>query len=90
VLEISALENKPDATVILTVRDSGIGMTPKQLDELFQPLFTTKARGTGLGLMVVKNLIHANGAAVTVKSKVGRGTTFTLTLPASHSLIEDV
>jgi PAS domain S-box-containing protein len=90
VLEISALENKPDATVILTVRDSGIGMTPKQLDELFQPLFTTKARGTGLGLMVVKNLTHANGGTVTVKSEVGRGTTFTLTLPASHSLIKDV
>ena len=57
-------------------------MTPAQLAKLFQPLFTTKARGIGLGLVVVKNLTEANGGTVAVHSEAGRGSTFVLTLPA--------
>ncbi|MDO8312396.1 MAG: ATP-binding protein, partial [Sideroxyarcus sp.] len=80
-LEISAVENKPDATITVSVRDSGVGMTPEQQSHLFQPLFTTKARGIGLGLVVVKNLTQANGGTVEVQSELGLGTTFTVTLP---------
>ncbi len=81
-LEIRAVENKPDGTVTVSVRDSGIGMTPEQLGKLFQPLFTTKARGIGLGLVVVKNLTQANGGSVKVESEAGNGTLFAITLPA--------
>jgi len=81
-LEISAVENKPDGTVIVNVQDSGIGMTPEQLGKLFQPLFTTKTRGIGLGLVVVKNLTQVNGGTVKVESAVGKGTVFTVTLPS--------
>ena len=81
-LEIRADENRQDGTVSVKVQDSGSGMTPEHLGQLFQPLFTTKARGIGLGLVVVKNLTEANGGTVTVESEIGNGTTFTVTLPA--------
>ena len=78
-LEISAVEN--DGAVAVSVRDTGGGIAPEVRPRLFQPLFTTKARGIGLGLIVVKNLTLANGGTVDVQSEVGRGTTFTITLP---------
>jgi signal transduction histidine kinase len=82
-LEIRAVENKQDRTITVSVRDSGGGMAPEVLAKLFQPLFTTKARGIGLGLVVVKNLTEANGGSVKVESEVGKGTLFTVTLPAA-------
>lgn len=85
VLEIRAVENKPDGTITVSVRDSGSGMTPEHLARLFEPLFTTKARGTGLGLVIVKNLTEVNGGTVNVESEVGKGTEFTLTLPSNSS-----
>lgn len=80
-LEIRAVEHKKDGTVTVSVRDSGTGMTPEQLGKLFQPLYTTKARGIGLGLVVVKNLVEANGGTVEVQSESGKGTVFAVTLP---------
>jgi signal transduction histidine kinase len=85
VLEIRAVENRPDGTITVSVRDSGIGMTPEQQARLFEPLFTTKARGIGLGLVVVKNLTEANGGTVNVESEKGKGTVFTVTLPGNSS-----
>jgi signal transduction histidine kinase len=55
------------------------------MGHLFQPLFTTKARGIGLGLVVVKNLTEANGGRVEVQSEPGKGTTFTVTLPSTQT-----
>jgi signal transduction histidine kinase len=80
-LEISAVENESQGTITISVRDTGIGITPEGMAKLFQPLFTTKARGVGLGLMVVKNLTEANGGTVAVQSAVGEGTSFSVTLP---------
>jgi len=84
-LEIRALENKQDATITISVRDSGIGMAPEVLAKLFQPLFTTKARGIGLGLVVAKNLTQANDGRVEVESEVGKGSLFSVTLPGDNS-----
>lgn len=81
-LEIRAVENKQGGTISISVCDTGIGMAPEVLPKLFQPLFTTKARGIGLGLVVVKNLTKANGGTVKVESEAGKGTVFTITLPA--------
>lgn len=86
-LLISAVENRQDGTVIVSVRDSGSGMTPEVLANLFQPLFTTKARGIGLGLVVAKNLIQANSGRVEVQSEVGKGTVFAITLPSDNSAL---
>ena len=86
VLEIRAREQARSIT--LSVKDSGTGIAPENLDKLFQPLFTTKARGIGLGLVVVKNLTEANGGRVAVQSEAGKGTTFSITLPSVSSAAE--
>ncbi|MDD2926614.1 MAG: DUF3365 domain-containing protein [Rhodoferax sp.] len=82
-LEIAALENRSAGTITIHVRDTGTGMTSPVQAQLFQPLFTTKARGIGLGLVVVKNLIQANGGNVQVESEVGKGSVFSVTLPSA-------
>ena len=80
-LEISAKQDGKAKNVVVSIRDTGTGITPENMARLFQPLFTTKSRGIGLGLVVVKNLAQANGGKVEVQSEVGKGTTFTVTLP---------
>jgi signal transduction histidine kinase len=84
-LTVGATVDNPSGMVRVTVRDTGSGIKPEQMEKLFQPLFTTKARGTGLGLVVVKNLIKANGGEVEVQSQPGMGTTFTVTLPVERN-----
>jgi signal transduction histidine kinase len=69
--------------VRLDVIDSGMGMTPDQMRRLFEPLYTTKARGIGLGLAVSQGLIRANGGTISAESKPGTGTTMSISLPAS-------
>jgi signal transduction histidine kinase len=69
--------------VRVEVSDNGVGMTPSQLDKIFEPLFTTKARGIGLGLAVSRSLIQANGGAITATSEEGKGSTLSIDLPAA-------
>ena len=71
-------------SITVSVKDSGVGIAPEDLDQVFQPLFTTKARGIGLGLVVVKNLVEVNGGRVEVQSEPGKGTTFSITLPGEE------
>ncbi|MDR3390707.1 MAG: PAS domain S-box protein [Sulfuriferula sp.] len=84
-LTIRASADPAAQTLVISVQDTGVGMTPEQLSRLFQPLFTTKPKGIGLGLVVVKNLTQSNGGKVEVASEPGRGTTFTVTLPTAGS-----
>lgn len=79
-------ESLPESADLLaiTVTDSGAGITPEHSRKLFQPLFTTKAKGIGLGLVVCKNLVEANGGKIVVESELGQGATFTVTLPAER------
>jgi signal transduction histidine kinase len=65
----------------LSVTDTGEGIAPENMSKLFQPLFTTKPKGIGLGLVVCKNLVEANGGQIEVESEPGKGTTFTVKLP---------
>ncbi len=67
--------------VAISVKDTGTGITPENLKLIFEPLFTTKSKGIGLGLAVSQKLAEANGGRIEVKSEVGRGSTFTLFLP---------
>ena len=69
------------ATVQLAVSDTGGGIPPEQRVRIFEPLYTTKAGGTGLGLYIVQEVVAAHGGQVAVESVVGHGSTFTLTLP---------
>jgi CheY-like chemotaxis protein len=63
--------------------DKGCGISPENLKNIFDPYFTTKARGTGLGLASVHSIITKHRGHINVRSSVGRGTTFELLLPAS-------
>jgi PAS domain S-box-containing protein len=71
------------AHVQLQVRDTGSGIPAEQLAQIFEPLYTTKPGGTGLGLYIVQQIVAAHGGQMTVESVEGQGTTFTLTLPRS-------
>ena len=65
----------------ISVADTGEGITPENMKRLFQPLFTTKSRGIGLGLSICKSFVEANAGRIAVESKPGQGATFTVTLP---------
>jgi len=71
--------------VQLQVQDTGSGIPPAQRAAIFEPLYTTKPGGTGLGLYIVQEIAAAHGGQVTVESVVGQGTTFTVTLPLEAS-----
>jgi signal transduction histidine kinase len=73
--------------VQLDVRDTGSGIPAERLAQLFEPLYTTKPGGTGLGLYIVHEIMAAHGGQVTVQSVAGQGTTFTLTLPRSVAAV---
>jgi signal transduction histidine kinase len=64
----------------MTIRDTGVGMDPAELDQLFTPFFTTKPSGTGLGLSTVRKIADAHGWRISVESTPGQGTRFELDL----------
>jgi PAS domain S-box-containing protein len=72
----------PGEYVSLSVRDSGVGMSTTTMAKAFEPFFTTKIGGTGLGLAGVHHFVKQSGGAVTIESKVDRGTNITIYLPA--------
>lgn len=80
-LEIKS--SKTENQVVITVSDTGEGIPEEIKPKLFTPLLTTKAKGQGLGLAVVKRLVEALDGTVTFESETGKGTKFTITLPAS-------
>lgn len=74
--------------LVVRVADTGSGIAPEHLRHLFEPLYTTKARGFGLGLALVKMLVQANGGGMVVTSASGEGATFELYLSAVEPLAE--
>jgi signal transduction histidine kinase len=71
-------------SAVISVSDNGVGIPAENLDKLFEPLFTTKPKGIGLGLVVSRNLVEANGGFLTVESTRGVGSNFIITLPAGE------
>ena len=74
--------NEKTNWVTISITDTGIGMAKKNLAMLYRPLFTTKPKGIGLGLAVVKNLVKAHEGSIEVKSELGKGSTFIIKLPS--------
>jgi signal transduction histidine kinase len=68
----------------LVVRDEGTGIPEDHLDKIFEPDFTTKSGGMGLGLAIVENIIIGHGGSIKVESEMGRGTQFIITLPLTQ------
>lgn len=85
---IEILGAKKAGRVALQVADTGVGIPPENLDKIFQPFFTTQqspdknSRGHGLGLAICKDIVTSLGGEITVRSKLGKGSTFTVLLPA--------
>jgi two-component system, NtrC family, sensor histidine kinase HydH len=72
----------PDHQIAIEVEDHGKGIGADDLPRIFEPFFTTRPDGTGLGLAIVHKLVRAHGGDIKVRSAVGAGSTFTITLPA--------
>ena len=85
----AAFDGQPVAThVKVSVRDTGVGMEQDDLAKIFEPYFSTRATGTGLGLTIAKRNVELNGGTIGVTSQRGQGTTVTITLPARQSAEE--
>lgn len=73
----------------LEIRDTGTGIPDEQLDNIFNPFFTTKDTGTGLGLAIAHQIIAEHGGSITAESEEGRGTSFIINLPSDMSEIKN-
>jgi signal transduction histidine kinase len=78
------LSNVEDNSVKVEISDTGCGISAQDISKVFEPYFSTKETGTGLGLAIVKKAIDDHGGSISVSSKEGSGTTFTIILPATE------
>ena len=81
-LTIGIEAGKEDYTV--AIEDTGIGIKQENLRKIFSPFFTTKEKGSGLGLSIVKNIIEGHRGKVWIESEAGVGTKVFVTLPRKH------
>ena len=83
--------NPKDRSVEVQVIDNGEGISPENIDRIFDPFFTSKEEGTGLGLAITHGIIEQHGGTVDVASKIGSGTTFKIKLPLPQAIgVDDV
>jgi two-component system nitrogen regulation sensor histidine kinase NtrY len=69
---------------VIEVSDTGTGLTKEECERLFTPYYTSKAHGTGLGLAIVQSVVSDHGGRISVRSELGRGTTFMIELPGNR------
>ncbi|MGB8761584.1 MAG: ATP-binding protein, partial [Candidatus Sulfotelmatobacter sp.] len=79
----ATLLNHDETEISIEVRDDGAGIAPDVLPQIFEPFMTTKehGRGVGLGLAISRGIVERHNGRIEVESHLGKGTTFTLTLP---------
>ncbi len=87
---LSILTSRKDAGILLIVEDTGMGMSEEVRQQIFTPFFTTKdvGEGTGLGLSVVESIITSHGGSISVESRPGEGTKFTVYLPCKAQSLD--
>jgi two-component system sporulation sensor kinase A len=71
-------------SVVICFKDNGMGMPKEHVEKLFNSIFTTKAKGMGIGLIICKRLVESHGGSIHVKSEVGKGSVFTVKLPITR------
>jgi len=76
------------AWLAVSFADTGIGIPKENLEKLFEPMFTTRGNGVGLGLAITKALVEMHGGAIEVQSQVGKGSTFTVKLPTTEEKVQ--
>ncbi|MGY8663377.1 AAA family ATPase [Bradyrhizobium sp. UFLA05-109] len=81
-LQISTQANSPDG-VLVSVRDSGSGIRPENLDRLFDPFYTTKSTGMGMGLAICRSIVEGHRGRIWATANIPRGTAFHFTIPAA-------
>ncbi len=79
--KLTITSKKTAGYVVFVFHDTGAGMSEETLSKLWMPLFTTKAKGMGFGLPICKRIIEAHGGKIIVKSELGKGTVFSVSLP---------
>ena len=84
--ELTITSRKTNGNLEITFKDTGMGMTKDTKGKIFSPLFTTKAKGIGLGLPICKRIVEAHKGTISAESEVGKGTTFTVTIPIESAL----
>lgn len=75
-------ETVEPSRIHVSIKDTGQGIPPEHMERLFEPFFTTKPSGTGLGLAVTHRVVREHGGTISADSRLGEGTTFTITLPS--------
>ena len=82
IITLRTINDPQNQTIVIQLQDTGKGISKELIDKVFQPFFTTKVKGTGLGLAVSKRLVEENGGTIKVENNLsGGGVTFTITLP---------
>jgi signal transduction histidine kinase len=93
---VTVTAKEEGARVIITVEDTGVGIAASDLPRVFERLYrgdksrSRKTEGTGIGLAIVKHLVHAHGGEISVGSELGRGSRFTFTVPVAAQAAESV
>jgi PAS domain S-box-containing protein len=77
---------KPKGYISVSVKDTGTGIDKENFENIFKPFYTTKSKGTGLGLAICRELIGLHGGGIHIESAKGRGSTFTVSLPARRKI----
>jgi signal transduction histidine kinase len=84
-IKVSKKENEQ---IKISFKDTGIGISNENISKLFQPLFTTKTRGIGFGLLICKMMVEKHKGSIDIKSSFGKGTMVTITLPLTERLLD--
>ncbi len=87
--ELSVSSTSNDGWLHVAVHDTGPGISPDEAAKIFEPFYTTKATGTGLGLAVSYGIIQRHGGRITVNGAPGLGTTFTVALPLDRQTVDE-
>jgi signal transduction histidine kinase len=79
--KLTIISRKSDENVEFAFADTGTGIPKDVMEKIWTPFFTTKSKGMGLGLPICKRIVEAHGGIISVESKIGEGTVFTVTIP---------